>query len=330
MAQKPGQGVSANQGPFAVDSPLEYAQQIETVELPEVVETVVDEYDRVLGDRDRFLWKWIHNLFDAFTLSSVATDRRNTVRNHKTLLTVFITTLDDLAERESDTTTFDRARHIPFRTGTAGAEGAVVEFLADLWATVEAELRTAPRYEEFADIFEYDFRQTVNAMDYSRFLNETPAAANRAEAERYDAYNMAVFPYACVDLMYSPSFDTGELGALRSLLCDLQQMARIGNWVTTWQRELAEGDVSSGIVVCALERGVITPAEVTDPDQATVDRLVDRIKSYGIEAEFMREWEIRSRAVRKRTGELDSIDVGAMVDGFETVMDHHLTSDGLK
>ncbi|MFC6720600.1 hypothetical protein [Halovenus amylolytica] len=335
MAHRLGHTVTPHGTEITAGTAAEYAQSIKTVTLPGSVERIADEYDDVVGDRDRFLWKWIHNLFDEFTLSSVATDRADLVRNQKTLLTIFITTLDDLAELDGDSETFDRARRIPFRAPgeTVSGEGdnvEIVDFLVDLWDGIEAELETAPRYEEFARIFEYDFRQTVNAMDYSGLLNDNPVAANRAEAERYDAYNMAVFPYACVDLMYSPTFNARELGTLRSLLCELQQMARIGNWITTWERELAEGDVSSGIAVCALKRGVITPAEVTDPNQATVDRLVDRIKSHGIEAEFMREWEIRSRAVRKRTGELDSVDAEAMVDGFETVMDHHLTSDGFK
>ena len=316
---------------IAVDSAGEYAQEIDTVALPPAVQETVTEYERVVGERDEFLWKWIHNLFDEFTLSSVAGDVADTVRTQKTLLTIFITTLDDLAEVSGDAETFARARNIPFGgTEQTGGDEAVLEFLEALWGEIESGLETAPRYDEFADVFEYDVRQTINAMDYSRVLNEMPWAANRAEAERYDAYNMALFTYATVDLMYSPTFRQRELGTLRSLLCELQQMARIGNWLTTWERELAEGDVSSGIAVCALQRGVITPAEVSDPDPDAVERLVERIESHGIEAEFIREWEIRSRAVRKRTGELKSIDASAIIDGLEHVMNHHLASDGCK
>lgn len=74
-------------------------------------------------------------------------------------------------------------------------------------------------------------------------------------------------------------------------------MARIGNWLTTWERELTEGDFSSGIVVCAIRRRVITASEAKRGD---VDRLVDRITAHGIEAEFIREWEIRQKASGNR------------------------------
>ncbi len=319
-----------------LDSGVEYARTIDLVELPAAIRDAADGYDRAIGDRDRFLWKWIHNLFDEFTLSSVALDAADAVREQKTLLTIFVTTMDDLAEMKGDSATFDRARRIPFDSTDPTADipddvdRESVEFLADLWSEIEGRLEDAPRYAEFEDLFEYDVRQTINAMDYSRVLNDNPKGANRAEAERFDAYNMAMFPYACIDLMHSPSFEGAELGALRSLLCELQQMARIGNWITTWERELVEGDVSSGILVCALRRNVITQAEIAEPDEATAERLIERIKSHGIESEFTRDWEIRSRAVRKRTAELDSVDAEAFVNGMETVMNHHLASDGYK
>ncbi|EMA64934.1 hypothetical protein [Halorubrum kocurii] len=336
MAHKLATATTSTRGGDALGSGVEYARAIDLVELPAAVQEAADRYDQVIGDRDRFLWKWIHNLFDEFTLSSVALDAADTVREQKTLLTIFVTTMDDLAEMKGDSATFNRARRIPFepnpREGDApdDVDQEAVEFLAELWSEIAGGLEEAPRYAEFADLFEYDVRQTINAMDYSRVLNDNPRGANRAEAERFDAYNMAMFPYACMDLMYSHSFERRELGALRSLLCELQQMARIGNWLTTWERELLEGDVSSGILVCALRRNVITQAEVSEPDEATAERLIDRIKSHGIESEFTREWEIRCRAARKRTAEVDSVDADAFVNGLETVMNHHLASDGYK
>ncbi|WP_241964377.1 hypothetical protein [Halorubrum sp. 48-1-W] len=330
-----------------------YRRSIDEIDLPPTVRTYASRYDRVLGERDVFLWKWIHNLFDEFTLSSVDDDARDGLYESKTLLTIYVTVLDDLAEVSDERATFEVGRRLPFRA-RAGAEGTVrsdgdrettdadagttrsdvdhdvIDFLADLWNEIETSIEDGPRYDEFVDVFEYDFRQTCNAMEYSRLLNHNVSMANRTEAERYDAYNMTVFPYACLDLMYSPSFDREEFGVLRSLLCEIQQMARIGNWITTWERELAEGDVSSGVVVCALRRGVISPDELEDADDRTVDQLVDRIESNGIESEFIREWDIRNRTVRKRAVEIRSVDGEAVVDGIRTVMNHHLASEGNK
>ncbi len=326
---------TAARAPSGIPDRNEYTKTIDDVTLPPTVRRFASRYDRVRGERDAFLWKWIYNLFDEFTLSSVPSGMRREVYETKTLLTIFVTVLDDLAEASDERATFDVARHIPFeetakRTERSDVKDDVIEFLEDLWVEISAAIEVTPRFDEFADVFEYDLRQTCNAMEYSRLLNHNMSIANRTEAERYDAYNMTVFPYACIDLMDSPAFDRGEFGALRSLLCELQQMARIGNWITTWERELAEGDVSSGVVVCALRRGVISTEEVTDPDGRQVEELVERIKSRGIEAEFIREWEIRNGTVRKRTSEIKSVDCGDYVDGIRTVMNHHLASEGSK
>lgn len=330
-------GRTANVGSLGPD-PVEYTQRVNETSLPDTVREFADRYDRLIGDRDRFLWKWIHNLFDQFTLTSVPARRLSAVYEHKTLLTMFVTVLDDLAESDADRGTFDAGRRIPFGVDVAdhlgstsdGIDYAILEYLADLWDGIDAAIRDAPRHAEFLDVFEYDLRQTFNAMDYSGLVNDNPSMANRAEAERHDAYNMTMFPYACIDLMYSPSFDRSELGALRSILCDLQQMARIGNWVTTWERELGEGDISSGVVVCALRRGVVDYEEIAEAEGQDVERLADRIRSNGIESEFTREWELRDRTVRKRTAEIDSVDAEQIVDGIEVVMNHHLASEGHK
>lgn len=314
------------------DSPESYVRTIKAVELPQKVTEHADAYDRKVGERERFLWKWIHNLFDEFTLSCVDAEHLDAVKRQKTLLTMFITTLDDLAEQQGNDATFERARYIPFHGAPDDDAGdqATLSFLADVWEAIEDEYEAAPRHDEFADLFDYDLRQSINAMDYSQVLNDNQAMANLTEAERYDAHNMTMFPYACIDLMHSSTFDRAELGTLRSILSDLQQMARIGNWVTTWNREVHEADCSSGILVRALQRGVIEPGELNDADEETAERIVDRVRSYGIESEFIREWEIRNRSVRKRTTELDTVDGNAIVDGLETVMQHHLASDGFK
>lgn len=336
MAQEVRRTATNNE--WVKSDPSEYSHEVDVVVLPPAVREFSQRYDRLIGDRDPFLWKWIYNLFDKFTLTSVPNETRSDVYEQKTLLTVFVTVLDDLAETNADWDTFEAGRRIPFSDDTADREipetaavdRDILEYLDDLWDAIDAEIRDAPRYAEFIDVFEYDLRQTFNSMEYSGLVNDNPAMANRAETERYDAYNMTMYPYACLDLMHSPSFDRAELGVLRSILADLQQMARIGNWITTWERELDEGDISSGVVVCALNRDIIDYEEIVDAGERDVELLAERIRSHGIEAEFTREWELRDRTVRKRTSEMESVDVERIVDGIETVMNHHLASEGYK
>jgi hypothetical protein len=307
--------------------------EVTSVELPDVVLDVVEEYERVLSDRDTFLWQWIHSLFDAFTLSSVDDRDVEEVKETKTLFTVFITTLDDLVESHDDTETFEEARRVVRDPDTVdpsreGVDADVLAFVEDLWARIDESLQAAPRYGEFKDIFDYDLRQGFNAMEYTRLVSDNAHIANATGARTYDAHNMVLFPYTDIDLMFSSRFDLDDLSALRDLTWDLQKMARIGNWVTTWERELTEGDYSAGVIVQAIQDDVVRADEL-DP-AGDLEAIAERIKECGVEEAFLDEWCQRHRRVCEREYDIESVDVGAYIGGMETVMEYHLASRGMK
>ena len=309
-----------------------FADEIRGTTLPEAVRDVVCDYETFVGDRDRFVWKWIHSLFPAFELSSVAPGLRRTARVQKTLVTVFVTVLDDLAESRGDMETFEEARHIPFAPqrvefGRPGVDDGVLEFLDDLWQQIEACLVESPRYEEFTDLFRYDLRQTLNAIEYGALVNANLELSNTSGFESYTPHNMCMFPYANIDLMHSPSFSKEDLGVVRETLWDVQGMARIGNDLTTWVRELGEEDYSAGVLTHALQVGVVTADELETEDEATI---AARIREHCVEERFVNDWWDRYDAVRERAPKADSVDLAELVDGMHTVMEYHLASQGFK
>jgi hypothetical protein len=306
-----------------------FIEQISSVRLPETVGDLAREYADVFGDRDRFLWQWIYSLFPEFTLSSVAEREASHLRTQKTILTMYVTILDDLVETHEDRRTFEEARRLA-RGEQADPERVAVDpdqfaFIERVWQTFEAGLADAPRREAFADIFEYDLQQTTNAVDYSAVLNAHPSIANLDGAKRYDAHNMAMFPYADLDLMYSPAFDLADFGALRDLLWDLQELARIGNWLTTWEREVRGGDYTAGVVVLALEEGIVTPAQLRSSED-----VIETIENHDIERRFERRWRSKYRAVNDRDYDISSVDIDALVEGMGTVFEYHRASRGYK
>ena len=312
----------------------QFLKRINRTELPERVVELVDEYESLCGERDRFLWQWIYSLFPAFTLSSVDSEHREHVRTQKMVLTMFVTVLDDLVENHNDRETFEQARRLVQDPDSVDRSRVAVsdeyfDFIERLWYSFEDGLEDAPRREEFVDVFDYDCRQTLNAMDYSAVVNDNPDIANLGGAKHYDAHNMVMFPYADVDLMYSSEFEIADFGTVRDLLWDLQEMARIGNWLTTWEREIAEGDYSAGIVVLALQEGIVTPAELTAAESEDA-AVIQRIRDADIERLFRDRWTERYRAVREREFDTESVDLDELVDGMETVFQYHEASRGHK
>jgi hypothetical protein len=308
----------------------EFFAQIGEVELPEPAASLADDYERLFEDRDRFLWRWIYSLFPAFTLSSVDTEARH-LRTQKTVLTMYVTVLDDLVEHHGDRATFEEACRLTYDADSVDPARAAVDpeqfaFIERCWETFADGIADAPRHAEFADILTYDMRQTTNAMDYSAVVNQNPRIANLSGSRRYGAHNMVMFPYADVDLMYSTEFELADFGALRDLLWDLQELARIGNWLTTWEREVLEGDFTAGIVTHALQQGIVTPTELEESPKD----VIERIEHHDVEQRFRDRWEQQYHDVQTREFDTDSIDLRDLVDGMETVFEYHLASRGHK
>ena len=306
---------------------------VKAASLPPIVAEFSDLYDQRVGDRDEFLWKWFHSLAPSFELSCVDSKETAEVRTAKTLLTIYVTVLDDLLECHGDQATFAEARLIPFDPARVdlerdGVDGEVLGYLADLWIELEGRLRDAPHYDEYADLFQYDLRQTINSVEYGEMMAGNPAAANRTGYFRYASHNMCMFPYADVDLMHSTGFHETDLGALRAILWDVQELARIGNDITTWEREIGEGDYSAGIVALAIEQGVIAPADLRGDVDA--EAVVAAITDAGIEETFARQWVDQFQTTLDSAPETVTVDLRRLVVGMRTVFQYHLESRGQK
>lgn len=310
--------------------------QVAAHTLPPVVSELADEYETRLGHRDRFVLQWLHFVFPFFQLSSVDEHYTERCRADKTLASMYITLIDDLGEQHNDQSTLSEAAKVPFPQesvdwGAADLDRDYMEMTEAVWQTLQSRLRDAPRYDEIKPILRHDLRQAIHAVRYSMLVSEHPETANMTEAQALGAHNMMMLPLADIDLAYSPEFTPAELGSLRSLLVELQEMARIGNWITTWERELTEGDVSAGVFITAAEHGIISLDELRSVDDPTVQRRIqDALDRTYVEEALFEQWQYRCDQVRADPPSITSIDVDGLLDGMERVMEYHLASRGLK
>lgn len=332
----PADGSNAPRGSADPDALLE---RVRRHELPDDTVRLVESYEEILGDRDRFLWKWAYHLFPKFTLSSVAPEYAEKTRDGKLLALLFVSILDDVAEKHRDLPTYEEAAKIPFDhlavdDDREGVDEEVLTLASDVWAQFAPTFSESPRIAEFEDIIRFDLNQVLTAMKYSYLANQTVDFVTESELRTYDAHNMMFYGFANIDLVHSPTFDSSELSTLRNVIERAQRMARIGNWITTWEREISDGDVSSGIVVYALEHDIISAEDIralqTDTREDDVETVVETICDHDVEDVFLTEWTEHLAEARALEPKIDSVDIGAYLDGVETIMEYHLASRGFK
>ena len=321
------------------DDAEELVQRVLRHDLPPVLDDLVADYVTLEGARDRFMWQWVHDLAPKNTLPCVDPAHRDKVATDKTLTILYVTLLDDALEKRRDPVTFEEAAKLPFDHRAVdwereGLDVAYLEFARRVWETLRERLEAAPAYEDYARLFRYDLRQAINAIEYTNLVIDRPELATLNDLELYESHNMVMYAYLDIDLMHADPSYAEELPALRRAVWPAQQMARIGNWLSTWERELHEGDYSSGIVIYALQHDVISAGDleaISEGDEDAIESVVDRIHGNGIEEIFLSRWDAHlDELVAIDEHEVHAMDLGPFIDGLKVVLRYHLASRGLK
>jgi hypothetical protein len=111
-------------------------------------------------------------------------------------------------------------------------------------------------------LLKFDNEQVMVAMRYALLANQCPGLLNVIEHDLYQPNNMQMIFMASVDLCASPDFNPDELGIAREIFWHAQRMGRIGNMITTWEREVLDRDFTSGIFAFAVHRGILSAADL--------------------------------------------------------------------
>ena len=299
--------------------------------LSEQIEAAVTGYEKV-GERNSFLWKWVRRGVEITSLSSIDEDLWDHVCDTKTLGVMFDVLVDDVADGSPRPEFLEALISITEKKPTLNAsatdaEREYFEYSAKVWEMIWRRLEQYPRYEEFHEILTFDYGQLMNAMRYSVLIGTNPAMMNMLEHDAYLPHNMHMVVNGTIDLMASKRFDVAEFGKLRKILLYAQHMGRIGNLVTTWEREVRSRDYSSGIFPMALSRRILTVNDLIVGDQ---EKICAKIRASNLEETFLKRWQELRASIVRLASRLSSVNVLKLVGGLDTLIQLHLGSRGLK
>lgn len=286
-----------------------------------------------VGHRNMYLWKWCRQGVEVTTLPCVMPELWDEVCDTKVLGVVLDVLLDDVADRGGDGELLERLLSLtiggplPDLSKFRGAERAYAEFTVEVWQEIIGRARRFPLYDEYARLLAYDYQQLFNVMRYSHLVNENLALMNLAEHDIYTPHNMHMVISSTLDLMCSPDFDHSEVGKVRDAAWHGQCMGRVGNLVTTWERELGEADFSSGVYASAICAGHLTVEQLKAGDHEAIKRA---IVDGGHEVVFLRQWQDHRRYLLSQVPQIRSFDLAPFVTGLERLICLHLGSRGYK
>lgn len=291
-----------------------------------------DGYSEV-GKRNTYLWKWVRQGVEVTTLSSVSPDLYDEACDTKVIGVILDCLLDDVADQKGDPDLLEQLLDLPFgpaapKLRRIPAENrAYAEFTFEVWEEIKRRTRRFPFFYDYASLWRYDYLQLFNAMRYSHLVNQDLTLLNMAEHDLYSSHNMHIMVSSTVDLMCSPEFSRTELGKLRDVVWHAQCMGRIGNLITTWERELGDGDYTSGVYARAVAHGHVKLAQLLENER---DSIATAIRRGGHEEFFLQRWaQLRQHLVAMQS-QIRSVDIARLRKGYERLIRLHLGSRGAK
>lgn len=305
---------------------------IQNIIIPDETQPFISEYGKH-GDRDEFIWRWVYQGLRLTALSSVDSALWDEVQIIKMLGVMFDVMLDDAADNIQDKELVEQLLLIPFEGSFINKQKIPSEhvkylkFTIKLWNEIKDRMQKLPRYSEFKRLMEFDYRQLLNCMRYALLVNNDPRCLNLAEHDLYQPHNMHMMISSTIDLMGSSVFDTGEIGILREVTWNAQVMGRIGNAVSTWQRELKDNDFTSGIFAMALTNGVLSHEDLLDPD---VDKVENCLLKSQLEEKMLFEWGKHREKISTLASRIKTINIESLLEGLDRLIGIHLGSRGLK
>jgi len=312
-------------------SSAQVQRELETVlalELSPTMQQWVAAYGK-LGRRSLYLWKWCQQGIELTILPCVPAEWRAHVNDTKLLGVMLDVLLDDVADYERDSVLLERLIGLLHNQTSlsefAPGQLAYAEFTKQVWDAINRRALVYPHYDAYQDLFRYDYLQLINTMRYSNLVNRRLALLNLVEHDLYLPHNMHMIIFSTLDLMCTPHVNPRELGHVREAMWHAQCMGQIGNQITTWQRELDEGDYTSGVFARAITMGDLTVDQLVDGNREQIETAIHRGRH---EEHFFQQWKDHRRRLLDLSGRITAFDVPTVVGGLDRLMQIELGSRG--
>lgn len=310
----------------------EEVKLIRETKFPPRIEFWMNKY-RLIGERDDFVFRWCYKINKEWILVPISSKYRKDLSVVKTLFNMFIVLVDDISEKRDKQKFLKELIKIPFDsrsiriTSFTRSELRYFNLVSAIWRRIEEMIKTFPRYKLVYPIYKFDVLQLINAFLYGYFITQSPYRMNENEYFSYFPSSMQIMINADLDMMCNKTFNMKEIGKLREAVLTAQKMARIGNWLTTWGREIRQNDFTSIVIPYGINKKIITWKDVFAENK---DNLAEKIKHSDSERYYLQKWEEYFRELEKHTAKLHSVSSRRIVARFEYLIFMHLISKGLK
>lgn len=304
---------------------------------------IIDRFNSVrmelfggLGKRDLYLWKWVYNTSAKTKLvysrkESTNPDLEELATSTKTLGVMWDVLADDVADELEISQAKKILPDLLYENGKVGKqltkdEEGYVEFTHSVKRRVFDLAKKLPGYKRHKNSLVHEYDNLCETMKYALEIRIDPAQIDLKKYINILSNNMHVVINGVIDIMKLDYPETIEEDQnLRMLLWYAQRMGRIGNSVTTYERELAVNDLSSEIIAVALSFGYIDRNALQD-----ASKILKTIHEIKLEETMWALWKNYKHRIESMVRDLPLLDVNSFLKGLIIGRKLHEHSRGKK
>ena len=305
---------------------------IRKIKLSSELQKWIKEYEKV-GERDGFIWKWLYVVNKVFVCPSVSRKYHKSLVETKFLFNMFIVLIDDVSEKKDSKFFLGELLKVPFRREEIKfvklnkKEIVYLKFTRKLWRQIERNVKKYPRYNKSKEVFNYDIVQLLNAVEFGRLVCKHYHLINEEEYWAYFPWSMQIVLDYDMDLMCVSRLTDNELRIYRNISLYAQKMGRIGNWISTWEREFRDNDFTSCVFPYALQNNILTLKDIKNNNS---EHIIKKIKKFKAEKYLLKKWEGYYQEIDKFSLYSTNINIKKILETLEYLIFMHLISRGYK
>lgn len=295
--------------------------EIQEVILPAKLQEWITSYKKI-GIRSDFVWHLFFKIDGEIDYIPRPLSNYDSLQETKFLIAMFVVLLDDIADQDGGKELFNKLSVIPFIADPVSIESLTptekeyFNFTLKVWERIHYLIINSPQVKYLGDQFIFDTKQMINAMEYSNLISKYPNLINKTEYWLYSPHSMQFIVGGIVNMMFLDQFVSSELQTIREIIWQIQKMARIGNCISTWEREIVDRDFTSGVFAYAIDSQIITSNDLL----SDANIVIKKIKKAKIENSLLKEWEKCYREISHYKKKVTMLNIEKLLYSLEKLL----------
>jgi hypothetical protein len=260
----------------------ELVKKIKSLELYPNIQTIVDQfeplrkkYPSIYPHRTFYLWQMSQACYQIISLNLPDADflQSNSLKCQFAFINILF---DDICDLGRDKAVFDKCV-LALKGEINQDHPDLYKLIANTWSSLQHAIEQAPNWGGLKPILEEAYKKWISGFEYCLTIQESSYFEQKWDDHlEIISHTGTLYVNGLIDLLFVPNLSAHQISPAAELFLRTQKMIQLMNFLTTWPRELAQKDFTSGVFIVALENGWITWNDLNNNHPEKIEQQIQK------------------------------------------------------